>query len=67
MAGGSLPWSQDPATGTYPEPGDSSPHPPPYFPEIHSNIIFPSTARSSELAVTFRLSDENFTCISHLC
>jgi hypothetical protein len=45
---GSLPCSQEPATGSCPEPDASSPHFPTLFPKIHSNIIFPSTPRSSE-------------------
>jgi len=32
----------------------------------HSNIIFPSTPRSSELCLTFRFSNQNFVWISHL-
>jgi len=40
---GSLPCSQQPAIGPYPE-SDSSVHTfQPYFPKIHSNIIFTST------------------------
>jgi hypothetical protein len=31
---------------------------PPYFPKIHSNIIFPSTPRSSERSLSFRFSDK---------
>jgi hypothetical protein len=39
---------------------------PPYFPEIHSNIILLSTSRSSEWFLPFRFSDQNFVSISHL-
>jgi hypothetical protein len=39
---------------------------PPYFPKIHSNIIFPSTRRSSEWSLPFRFSDKNFLRISYL-
>jgi hypothetical protein len=38
----SLPSSQGPVAGPYPEPHASSPHPPTLFPKIHSTIIFPS-------------------------
>jgi hypothetical protein len=41
---GSLPCSQDPATGVKPEPDESSPHLPTLFSKIHSNIILPSTS-----------------------
>jgi len=55
------------ATGPFPEQHASSPHLPPhlYFPEIHSNIILPSTPRSSELFLPFRFSNQNFVCISY--
>jgi hypothetical protein len=33
---------------------------PPYFRKIHSNIILPSTPRSSEWSPPFRFSDQNF-------
>jgi hypothetical protein len=36
----------------------------PYFPKIHSNIILPSTPRSSELSLRFGFSDQNFLRIS---
>jgi hypothetical protein len=39
---------------------------PPYFPKIYSNIILPSTSRSSEWSLRFRFSDQNFVCISYL-
>jgi hypothetical protein len=35
---------------------------PPYFPKIHSNIIFPYTPASSEWSLPFRASDQNFVC-----
>jgi hypothetical protein len=37
-----------------------------YFPRIHSNIIFPSTPRTSVWSLPFRISDQNFVRISHL-
>jgi hypothetical protein len=36
---GLLLFSQEPATGPYPEPDKPNPHPKPYFPKIHSKII----------------------------
>jgi len=36
-----------------------------YFPKIHSNIIFPSTHRSSKWSLSFTSSNQNI-CISHL-
>jgi len=42
-------------------------HPfPHYFHKIHSNIIFPSTPRSSEWSLPFRVSYQNSLCISYL-
>jgi len=61
---GSLLCSQEPATGTYPEQDVSSPHPHNYF-KIRSNIILPSTSRSSEWSTPFRFYDQNFVCVSY--
>jgi len=45
---GSLPFSQQPATGPCPEPDESSPHRPTLFLcKIHFNITLPSTPRPS--------------------
>jgi hypothetical protein len=57
---GSLPSSQQPATGPYPEPDESVPHFQTYFPNIYCNIILTSTPMFSEWSLTFRLSDQNF-------
>jgi hypothetical protein len=38
----------------------------PYFPKINSNIIFPSTFRSSMWSLSFRFSDQNFVCVTYL-
>jgi hypothetical protein len=43
---GSLPRSQEPATGPYPEPDESSPYHPILF-KIHFDIILPPMSRSS--------------------
>jgi hypothetical protein len=47
---GSLPCSQEPAAGPYPEPDESSGHLP----------SFPSTPRSSDWSLPFRFSDQSF-------
>jgi hypothetical protein len=39
---------------------------PPCSRKIQSNIIFPSTPRSSEWSLPFRFSDRSFVCTSHL-
>jgi hypothetical protein len=43
---GLSPYSQEPATCTYPEPDQSSLRPPPNLSKIHFNIILPSTPGS---------------------
>jgi hypothetical protein len=43
---GSLPYSQEPSTGPYPEPDRSSPHHP-ILSKIHFNIVHPPTSWSS--------------------
>jgi hypothetical protein len=43
--GGSLPCSQEPSTGPYPEPDQSNPS---YLSKIHFNIVYPSTSWSSQ-------------------
>jgi hypothetical protein len=50
----SLPCSQEPATGSYPELDESSPHLPTLFSKIHSNGIFQSLSISSEWSLPFR-------------
>lgn len=47
--------SKEPATGPFPEPQQSTPHPP-YFHNIHFNIIIPAMHRFSKWSLPFRLS-----------
>jgi len=63
---GSLPCSQQPATGLYPDPDENFQHLPTLFPQDPSNIIFPSVVRSSEWPLPFSYSDKNTVCTSHL-
>jgi len=49
----SLPFSQNPTTGSYPEPDESSPQFLHYFFKTHTDIIFPATPWSSEWSFSF--------------
>jgi hypothetical protein len=67
---GSKPSSQEPATGHYPEPTESTSPPPINLPKIHSHPILPSTPWSSEWSLSFRFSQRNlvrFSILSHAC
>jgi len=63
---GSLPCSEDPASGPYPEPDESSPPLLLYFFEIHSGIILSSMPVSYKWSLLLRFSEQNFVHISHL-
>jgi hypothetical protein len=63
---GSLPRSQQPATGPYPKPDASTQHLLPYFPKIHYNINLPSTPTSSQWSLPFRFSNWNIVRVFHL-
>jgi hypothetical protein len=41
---GSIPYSQEPSTGPYPEPYQSNRHIPSYLSKIHFNIVHPPTS-----------------------
>jgi hypothetical protein len=68
---GSLPYSQGPATGPYPEPTESTlPHTA-SLPKIQSEPILPSMSRSSKWSLSFGLSHKtsynmHATCPAHL-
>ena len=66
----SLPYSQAPATCPYPEPTPSSPHNPFPLPEIHLNIILPSTSWSPQWFLSLRFPHQNLVHTSpflHTC
>jgi hypothetical protein len=63
---GSLQFPQEPATGPCRIQMCLVHNFPPYFPKINSNIILPTTPRSSERSHPYRISDQNFVRISHI-
>jgi len=63
---GSLARSQEPATVPILNQINPFHTLPPYFPQIHSNIILPTAPRSFEWSLKFRPSDKSFMCIYHL-
>jgi len=62
----SLPCSQGPATGPYPEPDESIHSFPCYFIVTQSNVTFPSMPLTSMWSPPFMFSDKNFVHIFHL-
>jgi hypothetical protein len=64
---GSLPCSQKPTTDPYPDPDESSPHPPILFLQHLFYIIIPSTLISSYWALLCRFPCQNFVCTSLPC
>jgi hypothetical protein len=59
---GSLPCSQDPSTGPYPEPDQSSPYQP-ILSKIHFNIVHPTTSWFSQWSLTVWLHHQYSLCI----
>jgi hypothetical protein len=57
---GSLPYSQEPATGPCHEPNESSPHPPTDFFKIHFSVVLPSTSRSFLVVSSFQALQQEF-------
>jgi hypothetical protein len=67
---GSSPRSQQPVNGPYPEPSESTPHPPNQSSKINSNPILPSTPWSSQWFLSLGLSHQNpvhASPLSHAC
>jgi hypothetical protein len=59
---GSIPCSQKPSTGPYPEPYQSNPHHP-TLSKINCNIVHPPTSWSSQWSLSFYLSHQYPICI----
>jgi hypothetical protein len=57
---GSSPHSQQPATGPYLEPVESSPHPQANLPKIQSDPILQPTPWSSEWSLSYGLSHQKY-------
>jgi hypothetical protein len=60
---GSLPWSEESTTGSYPEPDESIPHPSSCYLKINFNNIIQSTHRSSWCSLSLRFFYQNIICI----
>jgi hypothetical protein len=59
---GSLSFSQEPATGSYPKLDESNPHPKPDLNKIHFNIILPPTPTAIfKITCCICLPQSNFT------
>jgi len=63
---GSLPCSQRSTSGPFPEPDASSPHPSTLFPQDPFSYYLSVYANSFQVASSFRFSNQNIVCISHL-
>ena len=63
---GSLPCSQQPAIGPYPEPDESSPHHAIPLLENNCSIILPYKPSSSQWPLSIRFTHQNYVCISLL-
>jgi hypothetical protein len=61
----SLPCSQEPATGTYPEPNKFNQQPVMLF-KTNFNLILLSMPRSPRRSLSFRVSNQNLVCMSVL-
>jgi hypothetical protein len=59
---GSSPHSQQPATGPYPEPVESNPHPQTNLPKIHSDPFLPPTLWFLKIYQYTKSHDSTFTC-----
>jgi len=64
---GSLPCSEEPATGPYTEPDSSTPQLSIHFFRINSNAILQSTPRSSKWSLTFSFPEQNYVCVISPC
>jgi hypothetical protein len=58
--------SQQPANGPYPEPGESTPHPPANLLKVHFDPTLPSMPWSSKWCLSLGLSHQNPVHVSSL-